>query len=114
MKIQSHNANAYRPQFNPPSDPEPPQQGFADKFVPGAAAAVVGAGAGYLGAHMGAGAGIQLGILATPVDAGWERLVTNMVNGGRIGLVAGALSFGIVGGTLAYMAAQELMSGGEA
>lgn len=80
-----------------------------ESFVPAAAAGVVGLGAGYLGAQVGAAAGFQLGLLLTPPSAPLGDLLANMVMGGRIGLVAGAVSFGVVGGAAAYMGAKALM-----
>ncbi|MGE0491659.1 MAG: hypothetical protein AB7S38_20775 [Vulcanimicrobiota bacterium] len=90
-----------------PTQSEPPAP--KESYIPHVAAGVVGVGTGYLGAHVGAAAGMQLGILLTRPESGLGDLLTNMVRGAQIGLVVGAVAFAVAGGALAYIAADELL-----
>ncbi|MCA9791136.1 MAG: hypothetical protein KC910_05050 [Candidatus Eremiobacteraeota bacterium] len=108
MKISnlSQPRQAARP-LATPTQSEPPAQ--KESYIPYLAAGVVGLGTGYLGANVGAVAGMELGILLTRPESGLGDLLINMARGAQIGLVVGAVAFAAAGGALAYIAADELL-----
>ncbi len=98
---------AAAPAENQQPAPAPP----ADKFEIAssvAGAAVLGAGVGWLGVEAGGRAGFMLGMMLTPQGAGLGQLLTNTLEGVRIGIIAGGLLGVAAGVTLGVVAGAEL------